>query len=320
MALGTSGWKGRIPWFLVFILVLLPLYAATAAFTIRSGIFDLADKTITGDEYKAFWAFVASGFATAVSLVGLMFTRSANERTSTQLGLDTAVKGLELLVSSDGKYAPPAKVAGALATLVDLGHPVIAMRSLATAWDDGAVDTATACWLVGQVYRRGSEESMLEASRLLRQHSGELIGKEDQRDTFHWPDALYDEWPRRVPFEARYNNLVSVIRLILSRDLQWWARDTAWIFFVLYLIVRHDRKLRPTAAEVIATFYPLLEDFMVDGYITKEGKNVKERALRRVMRRTPSGVVFGDIDGHLPRIRTWMEERPAESGRPDTGT
>jgi hypothetical protein len=223
---GTTGWKARIPWILILLFVLLPLYGATAAFTIRSGIFDLTDRSITADEYKAFWAFLASGFATAVTLVGLMLTRAANERTSNQLGLDTAVKGLELLVNSEGKYAPPAKVAGALSALVHLGHPVISMRSLAVAWEAGAADSATACWLISEVLRGGSDESKLEASKLLLDHAERLTGSLEQKATFTWPDALYDEWPLKLPLEARQNNLESILRLMLSRSKKWWAKDS----------------------------------------------------------------------------------------------
>jgi hypothetical protein len=306
--MGISGWKGRMPWFIVFVFVLLPLYAATAAFAIRSGIFDLADRSITSDEYKAFWAFLASGFATAVSLVGLMFTRSANERSSHQLGLDTVVKGLELLVNNDGEYARPAKVAGALSALVHLGHPVIAMRSLAVAWDDRAADPATACWLVSEVFRRGSEESMLEASKLLWKHAGSLFEEEGEDSAFAWPDALYDEWPLRVPLEGRYMNLRSVIRLALSRDREWFTRQGEWIGYLLYLIVQNDRQLASTATEVVKAFSHSPEEPLIDQYSTKNGRIVRREDIRKLMLRPRGKVFYIGILPQLTAIQAWMQQ------------
>jgi hypothetical protein len=166
----SNRFRAAMPWILLSVLLLLPLYTVSAAFAIRSGILDLNDRSIDADEYKALWAFIGSGLATAASIVGILFTRAHNERTSSQLELDTAVKSLQLLTLDDGKYAPKARVAGALSALVHLGHPLIAMRTLASVWQEGAIDSGTACWLISEVFQRGSPESKIEATTLLRQN------------------------------------------------------------------------------------------------------------------------------------------------------
>jgi hypothetical protein len=237
--MNSSGLKRAIPWLLLFLGVLLPLYAVSVAFAIRSGLFDLQNRSIGADEYKAIWTFIASGFATAITIVGLLFTRSHNERTSHQLALDTVVKGLDLLVGSDGKYAPSARIAGALAALVHLGHPAIAMRTLSAAWSDEAVDPASACWLIGEVLRTGSSESKLEAAGLLRGHVNRLTYAD--KGTFEWPDAIWDDWPQNMQYNARYWVLLATVEMVLSRDKAWWGRDYNWTILLLDEARRADK-------------------------------------------------------------------------------
>jgi hypothetical protein len=62
--------KAVLPWLLVAILLVIPLYALAAAFAIRTGVFNLEDKTISNEETRALWAFIAAGLGTAVTLVG----------------------------------------------------------------------------------------------------------------------------------------------------------------------------------------------------------------------------------------------------------
>jgi len=163
-----------VAWLILSLFFLLPLYALPVAFAYRSGVFNLQDKSISSDEFKAIWVFIGSGLATGATIIGLLFARSHNQRTSEQLALDTAVKGLDLLTVSDGEYAPKAKIAGALATLVHLGHPTIAMRALRVVWAERVVDEGTACWLISQVLQSESDDSKIEACELLRANASKL--------------------------------------------------------------------------------------------------------------------------------------------------
>lgn len=165
-------------WLVLVAFLLVPLYAVSVAVAIRSDLFDLEKGPIGDKEITAIWAFIASGLATGGTIVGLLLTKSYNDRTLERTTLDTVVKGLELLVNDDGTYAKKAKIAGSLAALVHLGHPTIAMRTLSIAWGEGAVDNATACWLLSEVFKGGSEQSQLEASELLYRHANDLTTDE----------------------------------------------------------------------------------------------------------------------------------------------
>ena len=68
------------PWLSLLVFLLLPIYLISVAFAIRSGLFDLKDRSITDKEIQAIWTLVASGIATGATLVGLLLTRSHNAR------------------------------------------------------------------------------------------------------------------------------------------------------------------------------------------------------------------------------------------------
>jgi hypothetical protein len=252
-------WKLAAPWLSLIVLLLIPLYAVSAALIIRSGLFNLQDRSISGEEIKALWAFIAAGLATGGTVVGLLLTRSYNDRTLQQTTLDTVVKGLELLVNDDGSYAKRPKVAGALAALVHLGHPVIAMRTLSPAWEEGAVDPATASWLISEVFKTGSPQSQAEAAELLFRHASELTS--DEKGKFHFPDVLMTEWPQHLTSDVRGYNLLSIIKLLVSRKRDWWGTESNWIILILDEIRLHDgsgylRYIAASALKPIADTYP----------------------------------------------------------------
>jgi hypothetical protein len=221
------------PWFALLVFLLLPLYLVSIAFGIRSGMLDLTKKEISSAEYRAFWAFVASGLATAATLIGLLFTKTHNDRTSDQLALDTAVKGLDLLTTDSGAYAQRATIAGALASLVHLGHPTIAMRTLDAVWEERNVDSATACWLISEVILRGPEESKLEACNLLLKHADKLARETKAgRVTHVWPPALSQQWPTRIPRIARLRCLSAIAQVLLSRPIGEW-KTYGWALALL---------------------------------------------------------------------------------------
>jgi hypothetical protein len=162
----------------------------------------------------------------------------AEAETDKRLALDTAVKGLELLVA-DGGYAPKARIAGALGSLVHLGHPVIAMRALSAAWDDGAVDNATACWLIGEVLKGDSGEASREASILLRRHANKLPRKEEDGAS-EWPLPIQANWPSNVPADVRWRILQALAEMLLSRERAWWGDRLGWVVILIHEAFRHD--------------------------------------------------------------------------------
>ncbi len=227
-----------VPWVVLFVFVVVPLYVVSAAFLWRAQLFDFRGP-VTPNQFKSILAFLGASLAATATIMAALLTRSHNARTlsfqksvedqarltkeadSERLTLDTVVRGLELL-SADGGYAPQAKVAGALATLVHLGHPQIAMLALAAAWGDHKVDADTGCWLISQTLRLGDTRASVEASSLLLQHARDLPIS-DQPGPLSWPDIFWLSWPLDLPLGARLSALQALGEAALSRPWAWWA-------------------------------------------------------------------------------------------------
>ena len=159
-------------WVLLGVLMTALLLLATLVL-VRSGIFSA--KKLTDEQTKSLWAFLGVAMGAAVTLLGSLLTEQNNRRTSAltreagereqlarekqqalaqeaeeRLITDTVARILEL-ITVDGGYAPRARVAGAIATMMQLRGGTIAVRILGELWKDNAVDSDTAVWLIDRI-------------------------------------------------------------------------------------------------------------------------------------------------------------------------
>ncbi len=188
--------------------------------------------------------------AAAATLLGALLTEQNNRRTSAltrevserehlarqkqqalaqeaeeRLVTDTVARVLELITVESG-YAPRARVAGAIATLMQLRGGTIAIRILGELWKDGAVDSDTAVWLIDRVlsrYSPGSETEVNDAATLLFTNSSKLIpSSDDTNQVWHlWPSVM-DPWPSQLPYKAKEALLVTSVKVLLTRELSYW--------------------------------------------------------------------------------------------------
>jgi hypothetical protein len=253
-------------WWTVLTLIVLPFYAIAIALVIRSKVFAFGRASLSTGDVQALWAFVASGMTASLTLVGLLFTRSHNRRTlalqieaERRLVLETVVKGLDLVAPTEA-YAPSAKIAGALAALVHLDHPVIAMRTLGAAWGDGVVDSASAAWLINEVFEQGSEQSRLEAAILLDIHASELCA--DEPGNFSWPTSIEFQWPYDMQLNTRLHVFRAILKTLTSRPFDWWSSGgrVGWALSLLDEMVQHDTEedVRWEAAVAVRVILPVL--------------------------------------------------------------
>jgi hypothetical protein len=237
------------------VLVIVPLYVVTAAVVVRSNVLAFNGPAFNDEQYKALWAFLGVGFATAATVLGALLTKSYNDRTLTQqdesarrkeildaetntrLALDTAVGALEL-IKKDEQYAGKAVTAGALGTLVHVGHPIIALRVVQAALREDAVDIQTASWLVDQVLSDATtctEAARAEAVNLLDVNLNRLTS-DQPRGSFEWPDCVIAKWPPGLGLNTTRNLVNCLVKLLLSRDYEWWNSEGnthTWIIFTL---------------------------------------------------------------------------------------
>jgi hypothetical protein len=184
-------------------------------------------------------------------------------RAERRLALETTVSGLKLLMASDGaRYAPRGVVAGAVATLVHLGHPVVAMRVLAACWDDGTIDTPSATWVISEVFESNDPQAQLEAAAMLDARARELCGCPP--GSFSWPSAIEFRWIPGAPLPARLRVFRSVLRMLVTKSPQWWSEGgrQGWAVGVLYDAMQKDPDagVRWHAAMAVEILLPPLEE------------------------------------------------------------
>lgn len=241
----------RWGWVALLIFLVVPLYVLAVVLVIRSNLFRSSDP-LNGEQLRALWAFLGIALTATIAALGHLFTRSWHEKdraqqheaeaarrgtdrmNNAQLRLETVARSLELLKGNEA-YAPPAVVAGALATLVHLGYPIVAMRTLSSAWRDEAVDADAACWLISEVFNDGSAASQVEAAGILRSHANQLAHFNEGQNvaTFAWPHCLLADWPENLPPGARAQNLETLILVILSLERKYWRPNYVWCLTVL---------------------------------------------------------------------------------------
>ena len=221
-------------WLALFLLVIIPILLFSVFIGIRSGLFHSSAKPLTSDELKAFWTFAGVGITAAVSVTGYMITNNQEKKNQHRLALDTTVSGLRLVTNQEGTgYAPMAAVAGALATLINLDQPTIAMRALFAAWRDGAIDSASAVWLVSEIMRVNDGKIQLEAARLLSEQADSLCGHNPGE--FSWPPTLFEQWIPSMPLDARIYVICALLKTLISKPLSWWdeSESIGWAIATL---------------------------------------------------------------------------------------
>jgi hypothetical protein len=228
----------------------LLLLALAAVLLAKSHV--LSARSLTDEQTKSLWAFLGVAFGAVVTLIGALLTEQHNRRTDAltrqtadreqaareqqqrladeteyRLKMDTIAKVLELVTVDGGDgYAPRARVAGAIATLMQLGGGVIGMRILGELWAADAIDSDTASWLIDRVLQDSSTptEEIEQAASLLAAQAHCLVPKPEDPDQLmtYWPKSIGDSWPIGLPEDAKNGILTAIVRMLLARDIGWW--------------------------------------------------------------------------------------------------
>lgn len=250
-------WISRNLTYITLVLfIIIPLFWMAAALAIRSGLFwgnppEGVQANAVSDQVKTFLVFIGGGLATTATFIAALLTREHNRLESRRLSLDTTIKDLDAIEDSQ------ARVAGVLTSMVKLGHPDVAMRILDPIWTANEVDSATATWLIDQVFNiEYSRTASHEASSLLRAHSAALA--EPQPGFSAWPDKLRRHWNKRIPPLAKKNVLYALIELLVSRKVSWWnftsATGSNWpVELIEQATHDNDPTIRAAAQEIFRT-------------------------------------------------------------------
>lgn len=253
----------RILWKVLTVIVLL-LFALAVVLLIKSDV--LSTKYLTDSQAKNLWAFLGVSFGAVVTLIGALLTEQHKRRTDVlaretedRLKIDTVAKVLEL-VTVEGQYAPRARVAGAIATLMRLGGGDVGVRILGELWTDNAVDSPTAIWLIDHILqdRTSGKAETEQAAYVLRDQASRLLPTVDDphQDWNLWPDTLNHSWPTTAASQTTRNNLMEfVTKTILARDIAYWARGGFYGPFEALVRARNDPDVGMYAARAFDILY-----------------------------------------------------------------
>jgi hypothetical protein len=277
----AAGWFTGVLWVALGCL-LVSLIGVAVFLLVKMDFF--SGGALNDEEVKSLWAFVGVALGAVVTLIGALLTDQHNRRTEAltreaaereslarkaqealdrqaekRLSLDTVAKLLELITDADG-YAKPARVGGAIATMVELEGGSVALRVLGDLWAAGAVDTGTAVWLLERVLSadRPADEQE-QAAYLLFVNASKLVpaASDPEQDWNWWPSLLRDSWPSHLAPGARNTFLPLVARLLLAREPTYWKeRAGNYPVMTLYFALE-DEEHGHEAAYVLATFFDL---------------------------------------------------------------
>jgi hypothetical protein len=313
----------------VFLVLVAPIYVLGASLAVRAGLFDFSKgASLSADDARAVWGFLGAAIAASVSAIGLLLARAQNLRslafqqgvedakerqladTDRRLTLDTAIASLQLIGES-GAYAPPAVVAGALTTLVHLGHPVIALRCLAAAWPESeAVDVKTATWTMEAAFNTGGQDAQSEAVHLATKNLSTLVPDDPEADTWV-PEFMLNQWDSNVNYATR----CSIVRLYMSMPLKrsradWGPEVSNWLIFVLYRIIEADESLalRRSAAAGMQVLFDV-ENIQDDTLYWVQHERVPGAHIKDRVQEELAGGVMSEtsIDECVDRLMTWAD-------------
>jgi len=241
----------------VFVLTFTGTATVAVVTLARSGLWDGGRPSLTDEQFKAIWTFIGAGLAASVSLLAALSADVRERQAAARQTLEAVIRGLDV-VGEKGR-SPRAAVAGGLAALVELGHPVVAIRTLSAALTENTVDNDTTAWLLGHLLRgeggAGTTADLAaartEAAALLRSTAGDLT-KPRYPGNFAWPSILHGDWPRGLPPGMDVVLMEALVRLLTSQRQEWWdgGRGTGWVPDTLAAAERtvRDERARVTAA------------------------------------------------------------------------
>jgi hypothetical protein len=324
--------------------VIVPLYLTVLAVFIRSGLWRFWDASFNDEQFKALFAFLGVALGMLATLIAAMFTRSSSLRAQALLAdsnrqaaqqaeesndrqrLDTAIQVLSL-IKNEQKYAGKAVTGAGITTLVVLGYPVIAMRTLEAALREEAVDMASATWVIDQVLldddRGGTKRlhepmpSREEALGLLYDHAPRMT-RDDAPGAYAWPSAALGRWPTALSRQCGLTLMLAMLRLLLSQPESWWTKgdDTwTWVIYTLQLAAQ-DRTGDPKVAEEAAAYALLLLDTLSETGVSDVTGPVNESLDADDVRDQMIAIVGADslpYSQHMVgRIDTWTNRAVRE--------
>lgn len=331
-------------------LLLVALGALMLSVVVRSDLWRFWGAPFTADQFRAMFAFLGAALGVVATLVAALLTKANNDRTLVQKEeseqrvlaqareaqnrqrLDTAISVLGLIKTED-QYAGKAVTGAAITTLVVLGYPVIAMRTLQAALNEQAVDSASAAWVIDQVlggrsildggqYSTAAGRVQLEAPPSREDAIGLLydhyaVFTDDERPgKFEWPRCAAGQWPPGLDQQSGWTLMLAMLRLLTSRPASWWTADDltwSWVIYTLYQVTEDPAGDQHLRAEAATYSLLLLDAFDGDTINGSVNEMIQARDLREKMTPLAHPAWFSNPQTERT-LRRWISEARNPSG------
>ncbi len=114
------------------------------------------------------------------------------------------------------------------------------MRCLGSAWEQGAVDSASAVWLIDEALQIRSPDTQIEAAALLELYVRKLVVELDGETTLYWPSRWSISWHTDVPLDVRIQLIVVAVKATTLRPRSQWRATTPAINTLYAATVEED--------------------------------------------------------------------------------
>lgn len=268
---------------------LIVVYGGLILVLWQIGIFDLGGET-NAAVLAPVLALLGAAFGASLTLVGVMLKHSIDMRTFRLAQLEACIRGVDLLVTGDGKPAPPSRQAGALFALTQLGQVGFALALLKEAWAREEISLNAAVWVIDRGLESGDPQLEQDAAALLESNATRLLTSDG---SWAWPTVVDHKWPVNLHFYARQYLLDALIGVLGARTPDEWDEGLLnWLVLQFDLVRTREKKNDVGAGAVLALQLILHSKHYPDntadlitarGPVQIEGSKVDALALRAVM-------------------------------------
>lgn len=293
---------------------LLVLYGGFVVLLWRLGVLDLDGKTDT-EVLAAVLGLLGGLFAASLTFVGALLKHSVDVRTlrltwetEARLRLETSIRAVQLLATSDGRTAPPTQQAGALFTLVRLGQLDLALPLLREIWPRGEISSSAAVSVVDEALRSGDEALQRNGAWIVAANAPRL---RDERACWDFPESVSLRWTTDLHVYAREGLLEALIGALVSAAPTDWPRGCTNAFLVQFDAIRKVDDREHLRAGAVLAMHLILNSHRYAGVefelIVSEG-SVNIGPLREAMSMLVPGARPQASEGNIERIRAVWDE------------
>lgn len=237
------------------------------------GLFEFGPNASDAKVVAATLGLVGVLFTSTVSVFGLMFKHSIDQRSLTlreeseaRLRKETALQAIELMTSTSDKIGlGKERKEGALIALANLGELNLSIILLENLWANDQIGTSTAVNLLDEAFMTGTPIDQQRASTILEKYHAKLVESES---SFHFPNCVYLKWNAELDYPTKYEVFTALVNCMLSKPKSYWKNHVKNQFlYTMHRIVElePDERLKYSAALCSKELSSLLNNEIEDG-------------------------------------------------------